>query len=269
MNRLAFAENGILVSQDFLETYNLNIGDTIPAVINIESLMSLWAECVIVGTYNYFPTVYENSVTVIGNLDYLSTLTGLTVAHNIWMKLDPGTDLEQLKKTISGQMIITVGRPSSTWEMVSVEQSRMERVGIFGTLTIGFLATALMAILGLLIYSYASLQERAYRLAVLNAVGLSRNQILAQVVMEYAFLALFGAVAGALIGLFASELFIPFFRFTGEQGIPLPPLIPIIANDQLRNLSLIFGVLIVGVEVVTIASILHQRLVQILKRVWI
>lgn len=269
MNRLAFSENGILVQQEFLETYNLNIGDTISAVINIESLMSLWAEVVIVGTYNYFPTVYEDSVTVIGNLEYLSTLTGLTVAHDIWMKLAPGTDTEALQKNIKGQMFITVGKPLDTQALVFEEQSRMERVGIFGTLTVGFLATALMAILGLLIYSYASLQERAYRLAVLNAVGLSRNQILAQVVMEYAFLALFGAVAGALIGLFASELFIPFFRFTGEQGVPLPPLIPIIANDQLRNLSLVFGVLIVGVEVITIASILRQQLVQILKRVWI
>ena len=144
----------------------------------------------------------------------------------------------------------------------------MERVGIFGTLSVGFLATAVMALLGLLIYSYASLQERAYRLAVLNAVGLSRQQIMTQVVMEYAFLALFGALAGALIGLFAAQLFVPFFRFTGAKGIPLPPLIPIIAGGQLRSLAMIFGFTIVGVEVVTIASVLNKRLVQILKRVW-
>jgi ABC-type antimicrobial peptide transport system permease subunit len=144
----------------------------------------------------------------------------------------------------------------------------MEQVGIFGTLSVGFLAAALMAILGLLVYSYASLQERAYRLAVLNAVGLSRNQIMAQVVMEYAFLALFGAVAGAAIGLVASGLFVPFFRYTGAKGIPLPPLVPIIAGGQLRDLSIIFGVTIVTVEVGTMAAILHNRLIQILKRVW-
>jgi len=92
---------------------------------------------------------------------------------------------------------------------------------------------------------------------------------MAQVVMEYAFLALFGALAGAVIGRFSSELFVPFFRYTGEQGIPLPPLIPIIANNQLRSLSLIFGSLIVGIEVITIATFLRQRLAQILKRVWI
>jgi len=269
MNRLAFAENGILVSQEFLEEYNLNIGDTIPMMINIESLMTIWSEGIIVGAYNYFPTVYEDSVTVVGNLEYLSTLTGLTVSHDIWLKMDPGTDTKELAQAITGRMNIAVAKPMDTFAMITEEQGRMERVGIFGTLTVGFLSTALMAVLGLLVYSYASLQERAYRLAVLNAVGLSRNQIMIQVVMEYAFLALFGAVAGALIGLFASELFVPFFRFTGEQGIPLPPLVPIIANDQLRRLSLTFGIMIVVVEVITIASFLHQRLVQILKRVWI
>jgi hypothetical protein len=50
--------------------------------------------------------------------------------------------------------------------------------------------------------------------------------------------------------------------------MPLPPLLPIIASSQLRNLSLIFGGTIVAVEVISMASILHNRLIQILKRVW-
>ncbi len=269
MNRLALQPEAILVSQDFLEEHNLRAGDTLEVVVSIENLMSVWSEYTIVGTYNYFPTVYDNDVAFIGNLDYLNTLTGLTVNHDMWLKVAPGTDVKLLSRDIVNQLHIFPGALGDSRALVAEEQARMERVGIFGTLSIGFLATALMAILGLLVYSYASLQERAYRLAVLNAVGLSRNQILMQVVFEYAFLALFGAVAGALIGMFASELFVPFFRFTGEQGIPLPPLIPIIASDRLRLMSLIFGLTIVGLEVAVIASILHNRLVQILKRVWI
>jgi putative ABC transport system permease protein len=269
MNRLAYAENGVLVSHDYLISNNLRVGDILPVVVNIENLMSVWSEYVIVGTYNYFPTCYEEQLTMIGNLEYINTLTGLTVAHDIWMRLAPGTDTKALIKSMPSVMLIDGTKFKETQNIIAEEQGRMERVGIFGTLSIGFLATAAMAILGLLIYSYASLQERAYRLAVLNAVGLSRGQIMTHVVMEYAFLALFGAVAGALIGLLASELFVPFFRYTGEKGVPLPPLMPIIAGEQLRTLSLAFGATIIGIEVVTIASLLHQKLVQILKRVWI
>jgi putative ABC transport system permease protein len=234
--------------------------------------MSFDAEYIIAGTYTYFPTAYEELITFIGNLDYLSTFTGLTVSHDVWLKVKPGTDTGTLLKDIRGKLNITystaTGAVRDTHAMIAEEQSRMERVGIFGTLSIGFLAAAIMAILGLLVYSYASLQERAYRLAVLNAVGLSRNQIMTQVVMEYAFLALFGAVAGAIIGMVTSQLFVPFFRYTGEKGIPLPPLVPIIANNELTILSLAFGLTIVTIEVGSMASILHNRLTQILKRVW-
>jgi putative ABC transport system permease protein len=269
MNRLAFAQEGVLVSQRFLEENGLNINDPIPVVISVENLMSVYSDYIIVGTYNYFPTVYDESTTIIGNLDYISTQIGLTAPHDIWLNLDSGVEGRPLVQNIAASYGMSAGRIRDTSALITEEHGRMERVGIFGTLSVGFLATALMAILGLLVYSYASLQERAYRLAVLNAVGLSRNQIMTQVVLEYAFLAMFGVVAGTLIGLFASELFVPFFRYTGERGIPLPPLIPIIASEQLRNLSLIFGGTIVAVEVATIASLLHQRLVQILKRVWI
>lgn len=270
MNRLAAVPEGVLVSSQFLTANNLNIGDTLSATISIDTLMNADTEFTIVGVYDYFPTVYDDSVTLIGNLDYISTLTGLTAPHDIWLKLKPGVASSSVFKDIAAILGVKPDptKVNDTQELIAEEQGRMERVGIFGTLTVGFLATALMAILGLLIYSYASLQERAYRLAVLNAVGLSRKQLMAQVMMEYAFLALFGALAGSLIGLAASKLFVPFFRYTGTAGVPLPPLLPVIAGNQLGTLTIVFGISIVTVEVVTIASLLHNRLTQILKRVW-
>ncbi len=70
---------------------------------------------------------------------------------------------------------------------IRTEQAKFERVGVFGTLTIGFLAAVVMALMGLLIYTYASLRERLERFTILRAIGLLRRQITARVVMEYAF----------------------------------------------------------------------------------
>lgn len=139
----------------------------------------------------------------------------------------------------------------------------MERVGIFGTLTIGFLASAAMAILGLLLYSYASLRDRVYRFSALQAIGLLHSQIVSQVVMEYTFLAAFGALAGTAIGLLASRLFVPYFRVTGERGVPLPPLIPLTSDQSMINLAIIFTVIIVTAEVSTITTALRRKLVRI------
>jgi ABC-type antimicrobial peptide transport system permease subunit len=152
--------------------------------------------------------------------------------------------------------------------MIAEEQAKMERVGIFGTLSVGFLATSIMAILGLLIFSYASLQERLYRYAVLHAVGMAKRKIMAQVTIENTFLALFGAVAGAYIGISATRLFIPFFRYTGERGVPLPPLLPIIAGDAVKWLVLIFTVTIIAAQLITIATAFRTQLARIIKRPW-
>jgi len=139
----------------------------------------------------------------------------------------------------------------------------MERVGIFGTLSVGFLASAAMAILGLLLYSYAALRERVYRFSVLQAIGLLHRQIVTQVVLEYTFLAAFGALAGTLIGMFAAQLFVPFFRITGEKGVPLPPLIPLTADQSMLILAITFTVIIVTAEVFTMTSALRNKLIRI------
>jgi predicted lysophospholipase L1 biosynthesis ABC-type transport system permease subunit len=150
--------------------------------------------------------VYEDGVTIIGNMDYLSILLGTTAPHDIRLRLEPGTDGESVWEAIPGAARVTTSIERDTQAMIVQERARMERVGIFGTLSIGFIAATVMAILGLLVYSYASLQDHVYRFAVLRAVGLSRGQIVAQVIMEYAFLAVFGALAGALEGHFSTKL---------------------------------------------------------------
>ena len=105
----------------------------------------------------------------------------------------------------------------------------------------------------------------ADRFGVLNAVGVSRRQIMAQLVLEYAFLVVFGVVAGVVIGNFAADLFVPFFRFTGEKGVPLPPLLPIIADRQAFELVIVFTVTIVLAELATVAMAFRQQLGKILR----
>ena len=222
----------------------------------------------IVGSYDYFPTIYQDNVTLIGNFENLSNLFGFTLNHEIWLKLADGVSAETVLKRISDQLQINTAVVQDTRLNISEEQAKSERVGIFGTLTIGFLATGLMATLGLLIYSYASRQNRIYHLARQLAIGVSRRQVVSQVVLEYAFLALFGVVAGATIGVTACNLFVPFFSFTGEGGvIPLPPLLPIINWPGIQTLVIIFTIVIVVAEVATVAFSIRDRIGQLLKGV--
>jgi putative ABC transport system permease protein len=264
MNRLALTPDGMLVSQEFLKNNSLHIGDQISIQVDATEIFKTRSLFTIVGVFDYFPTVYEDQrVTVIGNLDQLSSLFGFLPVHDIWLKMAPSASETEIRKALPStvNLIPSVGQDAPV--LIAQERGQMERVGIFGTLTVGFLASAAMAILGLLLYSYASLRDRMYRFSVLHAVGLLHREIVRQVVMEYSFLAGFGALAGALIGLLASQLFVPYFRVTGEQGIPLPPLIPLTSDQSMANLAIIFTVIILVAEVYTITSALRRKLVRI------
>ena len=264
MNRLALAPDGILVSQNFLTENALQIGDQISIQVDATDIFKTKSLFTVVGVFDYFPTVYEDqSITVVGNLDQLTSLFGFIPIHDIWLKIQPTASEADIRNALPGtvHLVPSVGQDAGI--LIAEERGQLERVGIFGTLTVGFLASATMAILGLLLYSYASLRDRMYRFSVLHAVGLLHRQIVTQVVMEYTFLAAFGALAGALIGLLASQFFVPYFRVTGEKGIPLPPLIPLTSDQSMLNLAIIFTLIIVAAEVSTITSALRRKLVRI------
>jgi len=265
MNRLALTTDGVLISRAALEKQGVKPGDQISMLVTNNTLRTTM-QFTIVGTYDYFPTVYdEQSLTMVGNLEYLSSQFGFTVPHDIWLKLKPGVQAESILKVLPGTLGIAASSSLESSALIAAEEGKTERVGIFGTLSIGFLAAAVMAILGLLIYSYASLRDRIYRFGVLNAIGVSRRQIMTQLVLEYAFLVLFGVSVGTLIGSVTAQLFVPFFRFTGEKGVPLPPLLPVFAEQRVLMLVIAFTATIVLAEFVTIALAFRQQLGKILR----
>jgi putative ABC transport system permease protein len=259
MNRLALAPENLLISEQFLREHHLQMGDRLTIGVRLDELTKLSSTFIIAGTYRYFPTVYEDQVVVIGNLEHLFSFFGVTFPHQIWLRVAEGTDGKTLLAAVPEKGIEAV-RPRDARALIAEEQAKMERVGVFGTLSVGFLAAAMMATAGLLLYSYASLRERLYRFAVLRAIGLLRRQIVGQVILEYSALTAYGVVAAVIIGSLASQLFIPFFRITGEQGIPLPPLLPVIAQDRIGPLALAFAIGMILMELAVVITALYRRL---------
>ncbi len=263
MNRLAQRTDGILVPENVLANSQLRIGDPLQAEVSLGSAGSYQVRFTIVGTYRYFPTVYEDQPVGITNLDYLFSLTGGPVEHQIWLRLKPGAATAEVLKAMRS-LGVEAGRLRDANAAIREEQAKTERVGVFGTLTVGFLAAAAMALAGLLINTYASLNERLHSFAVLHAIGLQRRQILGQVLLEYVAITAYGAAGGALIGTFASYLFAPFFRIAGVKNAPLPPLVPVVPDDLIAQMAITFAGIMIGLELVVIAVALIRRLPRLL-----
>ncbi len=264
MNRLATSPDSILVAQHFMAQNLLKVGDVIPLWVTLDTGFRFQSQFTIVGVYSLFPTTEEAENAVIGNMDYLALLAGATFPHNIWLQVQEGTDSKKLLKAVE-----SLGVDGAKWHdsraLIAEEKAKTERVGIFGTLTVGFLAAALMAVLALLVHSYASLQERLFQFGVLRAIGAQRRQLMAQLTIEYGLLVVYGTIAGSFIGAYASELFTPFFRSASQSKVMLPPLMPIIAQDEVIRLTLIFGLIIIFVELAATAQAMQRRLFEIMR----
>ena len=269
MNRLALHPDGVLVPRSLLGATHLNVGDQVQLRVVMDEAQ-LTTSFTIVGAYDYFPTVYEDRPTVVGNLDYLFSQAGGMFPYHIWLRVEPGVDSAApfgavaLFDAIESKGPEAIRRQDAR-ALIKAEQDKMERVGIFGTLSIGFLAAAVMAGIGLLVYNYASLQERFFQFAVLRAMGLAGRQLISQVVLEYCVLTLYGAGNGVLIGALVSHLFVPFFRVTGEKGMPLPPLLPIIAGDRILRLGAGFVVAMILAQVIIVTMGVRRGLFQVLR----
>jgi len=258
MNRLALTPEGVLVTQALLEGLHLQIGDRLPIQVRLADGVTINGNFQIAGLYRHFPTVENNEVVVIGNLDHLFTEAGAEFEHQIWMRTTPNFDDEALFQAVRNKGVEPILQRNAR-ALIAANQAQLERVGIFGTLTVGFLAATIMAMLALLIHNYASLQERLYQFGVMRAIGLWRSQVIIQVVLEYTMLTAYGAIMGAMIGLYTSQLFAPFFRIPERSGLPLPPLLPIIAEDATITLGVTFAALMILCELFVMTRALTAR----------
>ena len=108
-------------------------------------------------------------------------------------------------------------------EQVAKEQRRPERQGLFGFLSIGFAAAALLTVLGFLLYALFSFRRRFIELGMLRAIGLSAGQMTSFLAWELAFLILTGLVAGTVLGVLVSQIFIPSLQVGAGLEARIPP----------------------------------------------
>jgi putative ABC transport system permease protein len=271
MNRLAAHPDGVLVSEQFLRDYSLEVGDTIPIVVTLVDLFEeetlVRDEFYVAGTYRYFPTVYEHherKPAVIGNLDYLYGQVGGPELHDVWLKTKPNADANVLQQGVA-DLKVHVRQWRDTRATLTTEFAQPERVGALGTLAVGFLAAATLSGIGLLIYNYASLQERLFRFSILRAVGLTRRQVVIQVAIEYLLVMAYGVVGGTGIGVWAALWFVPYFQAAEEGALRPPPMIPTIAWGDIGLICAVFAGVLILAQITLLLAALRKGVFQSLR----
>jgi putative ABC transport system permease protein len=265
MNALALASDGVLLPKDFMRQHALKPGDTFQMQVLIYG-NKVEFDATVRGGFDYFPTWYpeKDGPLIVGNLDYLFESAGSQYPYDLWLKTAPGTDRAQLIRDIR-----TINPYIFAWsdplDKLTEAQQRPERQGLFGLLSVGFGAAALLTILGFVLYAFFSFRQRFIELGVLRAIGLSTGQMVIFLAWELAALILTGLVLGTGLGIWVSQLFIPYLQLGASPEALRPPFLVEIAWPAIFRIYALFGVLFVAALIGLTGLLLRMKIFEAVK----
>jgi putative ABC transport system permease protein len=264
MNLLALDPRALLVERGFLARNSLNVGDP----LRLELTMGIerrTVDFVVAGVLSLFPSLYpEDGPFFVGNLDYAFQQMGDEYPYDVWLATDGQRSLEDVVADLQeiGFLII---RYDDARETIVREQTQPARQGLFGVLSVGFLAAAGLTVLGFLLYAVFSFRQRFIELGVLRAIGLSVGQMTAFLAGEQLALIVTGAAAGTGLGVWASQLFIPFLQVRGGQHPHTPPFVVQVAWGDIFQIYVVFGAMFLVAVVVMLVLLIRMRVFEAVK----
>jgi putative ABC transport system permease protein len=284
MNQLAAIPSGVLVPKSLLTKQKLKVGDTLNIGITTGIAgQSIPMEAPIVGSFDLFPTWYpENGIMIVGNLEELFLRAGAEYPHEVWLKTMPDAAPEFIAYAVRGFSILldqqadqsklvqnglnTIVKDWLSAELnIRAQQRRPERQGLFGLLSVGFVSSALLTVLGFLLYALFSFRRRFIEMGMLRAIGLSIRQMTSLLAAELAFLVLLGIGVGTALGVFASRLFVPFLQIGASAQSQYPPFQIEIAWLSIVEIYVLFALLFIAALGTLSTLLVRMKIFQAIK----
>jgi putative ABC transport system permease protein len=259
-NRLAGNRTGILLDRKTAEKYKLRVGQEVTYQV---FAFNDWRESKvpIVGLLDYFPTLDPTQKFIaVTNLDPIFEAVGTELPHDIWISLKPGTDVAKVQEAVREK-----GFPIVQWLDPQVELHKAltapARRGVLGFLSVGFVATILLTLVGSIIQSAAAFKAQATQLGALRAMGAGGFTVGAYLLLSQGLGVLSGIFGGTFIGAATTLLYLPLLDFGG--GLP-----PYLVRVAWRDIILVYAAFGGVLAVVTLYSTVllgRERLSSMLK----
>ncbi len=264
-NALALQQDAVVVSRSFMEERALDIGDLLE--VDVRSAGEVYKiNLQIVGALDYFPRWYpdDDGALFVGNLDYLFEQAQLELAHRVIARIGPDFDERQFTRGLfdRGAAGVLLEEPGTR---IDREQSRPERQGLFGLLSIGFLTSSIATMIGFLLYTVFSYRRRYVELGILRAIGLSQRSMILSVAWELGLLIVMGLAIGLGIGVLVSVLYIPFMQFVSSLEGTVPPYVVTMAWSEIAQIVALFMATFALIMVILLVILRRMRIFQAVK----
>ena len=240
LNRLAARPDAVLVDEETWQRFGLNTGDTLPVEIELQG-ETYDLSLTVVGVFMRFPTwsPERDGALFVANLDNIFESVGAIQPYDVWLSTQPDANTSDIVNNINqmGVVVITTQDARAQYEQILGEPGRQ---GVLGMLSIGFLSSAGLALVLLLLYIIFSFRERSIQLGVLRAIGMNVRQMRQIMAGELAFLIVCSLMIGTLTGVLAVSLFVPYLPIESGSGVDALPLISQVAWPAIGEITLLF-----------------------------
>ena len=239
MNALGRDERALLVDREFFqEGARLQVGDPVRIVMRQTEM-----EFFVAGWLDSLPTHFkEDGPYVVANLDYIQRWLGDS-PWDVVATLKPGKTAGELANTLR-MLDFRVIQAKDAKTTILQERDDATQTGIFGILSVGFLISTILTLLGFLMYSFTSFRRRLQEFGILRAMGLSVGQMIGLFAFENGFLIALGTVVGTALGVVTGKLFIPFLQLSADQHGDTPPFVVLTAWADISKIFILFGLVL-------------------------
>ncbi len=259
-NLLANNRGGVILSRQVAEANNILINQRITMAVS--SLSEFYeTEVTVVGFIDYFPTVNPgDGLFLIANLDPIFELVGTPLPHDVWLDVEPGTDLAALKEAVRA-----IDFPVIEWQdpqsALRAAQAEPARRGVLGFLSVGFVASIVLTLVATIIQNTVSFRAQKIQLGSLRAMGLNGLAVSLYLILIQGISATSGILGGTAIGVTTTLLFLPLMDFSGG----LPPYLVRVAWGQIFLVYLVFAGILFAVTLFTTLLVSREQLATVVK----
>lgn len=245
LNLLTYSPNAVILSKAYADAYGLATGDTITYSWEGQS----YIQGVIVGFAEYWPGINPNTSVdgkffIISNLSYIQVRTA-TEPYEIWFKNVEGVATQTIYESIEKNTINLEWIKVAKQELIKEKNDPMLQ-GINGAMTLSFVVTMMISIVGFIIYWILSIKSRVLQFGIFRAMGMTKKNVLTMLAAEQVLISLAAIFMGIIIGGLSCRLFMPLLEVLGTAAEQVPPFRLVAARQDYAKLYSIVAVMVAG-----------------------
>ncbi len=245
LNNMSENPSAIYVSAKLMEELGLEPGDSIYYTWGDQQQV----EGVVYGSVPYWPGLNPNREVseyfIVANLDYVQGNTSLE-PYQIWYKKADGATTKQIYDDIEAKKMMLAWVKDTKQEITQKKNDPLLQ-GTNGAMTMGFVVTMAISMIGFFIYWILSIQARTLQFGIFRAMGMSASRVILMLVVEQVLISGVAILMGLFIGGVMCQLFVPLLGMVYSAADQVPPF-RVVTNrsDYVRLYTVIGAMLVAG-----------------------